>query len=94
MRGKRQFSAISYVWIETFLEEALGLVKVKARLYVNFFALRKYDFLDSFLFCFFFLPTTCTHTHDPHSHPRPTTSTHYPRPTTFSYTQVEVTSGG
>ena len=23
----------------------------------------------------------------PHPHPRPTTSTHYPRPTTFSYTQ-------
>ena len=49
---KRQFWAISYVWIEAFLEEALGLVKVKARLYVNFFTLRKYDFLDSFLFCF------------------------------------------
>ena len=66
VRGKRQFWAISYVWIETFLEEALGLVKVKARLYVNFFALRKYYFLDSFLFCFFFS------THDMYAHPRPT----------------------
>ena len=36
-------------------------------------------------FSYFFLPTTFTHTHDPH--PRPTTSTHNPRPTTFSYTQ-------
>ena len=30
-----------------------------------------------------FLPGTFNY---PHPHPRPTTSTHYPRPTTFSYT--------
>ena len=51
---KGQFWATSYVWIEAFLEEALGLVQVKARLYVNLLAFRKYDFLDSFLFCFVF----------------------------------------
>ena len=50
-----------------------------------------YNFsLFIFLILIFFLPTTFTntHTHDPH--PRPTTSTHYPRPTTFSYTRHEL----
>ena len=37
----------------------------------------------------FFLPTTFTHTHTHEPHPRPKTSTHYPRPTTFSYTLLE-----
>ena len=41
-------------------------------------------------FLHFFYPRNLStpmhiHTHDPH--PRPTTSTHYPRPTTFSYTR-------
>ena len=30
-------------------------------------------------------------THDIYPHPRPTTSTHYPRPTTFSYTLIYAT---
>ena len=48
------------------------------------------------IFKFFFflenliLPTTFTHTHTHDPHPRPTTSTHYPRPTTFSYTREAV----
>ena len=33
-----------------------------------------------------FFPYFFTHDIYPHPHPRPTTSTHYPRPTTFSYT--------
>ena len=39
-------------------------------------------------FSILFLPTTFTHTHTHDPHPRPTTSTHYPRPTTFSYTRL------
>ena len=57
-REKGQFLGISYFWIDV-----LGLLPyegttfiptfhVKARLYVNFIALRKYNFLDYFLFCF------------------------------------------
>ena len=58
-RGKGQCLGISYFWIE-----ALGLnyltkepssfptFQVKARLYVNFIAVRKYSFLDYFLFYF------------------------------------------
>ena len=65
-REKGQFWGISYFWIEVFLKEVLGLFRsltlrrnhlhstfqVKARLYVNFIAVLKYNFLDSFLFCF------------------------------------------
>ena len=40
------------------------------------------------IFSLLFLPTTFTHTHTHDPHPRPTTSTHYPRPTTFSYTRI------
>ena len=36
--------------------------------------------------CFFFFYTFFTHDIYPHPHSRPTTSTHYPRPTTFSTT--------
>ena len=50
--------------------------------------------LLSFLsfFSLLFLPTTFTHTHTHDPHPRSTTSTHYPRPTTFSYTLKIYTS--
>ena len=65
-KEKGQFWGISYFWIEVFLKEVLGLFRsltlrrnhlrstfqVKARLYVNFIAVRKYNFLSSFLFCF------------------------------------------
>ena len=59
-RGKGQFLGISYFWIEV-----LGLnyltkeppsfltFQVKARLYVNFIAVPKYNFLDSFSCCCF-----------------------------------------
>ena len=65
-REKGQFLGISYFWIEVFLKEVLGLssyltkepasfptFQVKAKLYVNFIAVRKYNFLDSLfgLFC-------------------------------------------
>jgi len=33
-------------------EKGQGTFQVKARLYVNFIAVRKYNFLDSFLCCF------------------------------------------
>ena len=55
---------------------------------LHFFSIYYYYFFISFFYTFF--------THDiyphphPHPHPRPTTSTHYPRPTTFSYTQYFV----
>ena len=61
-RGKGQFLGISYFWIEV-----LGLnyltkeppsfltFQVKARLYVNFIAVPKYSFLDSFFCCCFFV---------------------------------------
>ena len=60
---KGQFWAISYFWIEVFLNEVLGLQGyegttfmptfcVKARLHVNFIAVRKYTFsIPFFLFC-------------------------------------------
>ena len=58
-REKGQFLGISHFWIEV-----LGLLpyegtpsfptfQVKARLYVNFIAVPKYSFLDSFLCCCF-----------------------------------------
>ena len=43
-------------------------------------------YLITFFYHFFFCHTFFTHDIYPHPHPRPTTSTHYPRPTTFSYT--------
>ena len=58
-RGKGQFLGISYFWIEV-----LGLnyltketpsfltFQVKARLFVNIIAVREYNLLNSFLFCF------------------------------------------
>ena len=59
-REKGQFLVISYFWIEV-----LGLLpyegttfianktfQLKARLYLNFIAVRKYNFLDYFLFSF------------------------------------------
>ena len=50
---------------------------------IQFFSIYDYYFLS--FFSILFLPTTFNY---PHPHPRPTTSTHYPRPTTFSYTHV------
>ena len=47
---------------------------------VQFFSIYYYYYFLSFLPYFF------THDIYPHRHPRSTTSTHYPRPTTFSYT--------
>ena len=58
-RGKRQFLGISYFWIEvlglnylTKEPPSFPTFQVKARLYVNFIAVRKYSFLDYFLFYF------------------------------------------
>ena len=46
-----------------------------------------YFFFELLYFITFFFQTFFfTHEIYPHPHPRPTTSTHYPRPTTFSYT--------
>ena len=49
-------------------------------------------FSNKFLFCLFFF-LYLFFTHDIHPLPRPTltTHTHYPRPTTFSYTQFKTT---
>ena len=44
-----------------------------------------YFFSITLLYHIFFY-TFLTHDIYPHPHPRPTTSTHFPRPTTFSYT--------
>ena len=58
-REKGQFLGISYFWIEvlglnylTKEPPSFPTFQVKARLYVNFIAVRKYNFLDYFLFCF------------------------------------------
>ena len=58
-REKGQFSGISYFWIEvlglnylTKEPPSFPTFQVKARLYVNFIAVRKYSFLDYFLFYF------------------------------------------
>ena len=57
-REKGQFLGISYFWIDvlglnylTKEPPSFPTFQVKARLYVNFIAARKYNFLDSFLFC-------------------------------------------
>ena len=47
-----------------------------------FFCFNNFFTLSLFFYSFF------THDIHPHPHPRPTTSTHYPRPTTFSYTPL------
>ena len=53
---KGQFWGISYFWIEVFFKEVLGLTpNISSQgetIYVNIIAVRKYNFLDSFLFCF------------------------------------------
>ena len=58
-REKGQFLGISYFWIDvlglnylTKEPPSFPTFQVKARLYVNFIAVRKYNFLDYFLFCF------------------------------------------
>ena len=55
-REKGQFWGISYFWIEVFFKEVLGLTpNISSQgetIYVNIIAVRKYNFLDSFLFCF------------------------------------------
>ena len=56
---KEQIWPISYLWIRSLNLRRNHLhtnLQVKARLYVNFNALRKYDFLDTF-FLFFFAVT-------------------------------------
>ena len=55
-----------------------------------------HEFYNFLLFIFLFFRKTFFFTHDiyPHPHPRPTTSTHYPRPTTFSYTRLADVRGG
>ena len=58
-RERGQFLGISYFWIEvlglnylTKEPPSFPTFQVKARLYVNFIAVRKYNCLDYFLFCF------------------------------------------
>ena len=60
-KGKGQFLGISHFWLEVLgllpYEEPPSLssfptFQIKGRLYVNFFAIRKYNFLNYFLFCF------------------------------------------
>ena len=58
-REKGQFLDISYFWMEVLGQSYLTkeppsfpTFRVKARLYVNFIAVRKCKILDSFLFCF------------------------------------------
>ena len=57
-RGKGQFLCISYFWIEvlglnylTKEPPSFPTFQVKARLYVNFIAVPKHSFLDSFFCC-------------------------------------------
>ena len=47
-----------------------------------------HEFYNFLPFDFFLENLFFTHDIYPHPHPRPTTSTHYPRPTTCSYTQI------
>ena len=66
-REKGQFLGISYFWIEvlglnylTKEPPSFPTFQVKARLYVNFIVVRKYNFLDYFLFCFVYKLFTVT----------------------------------
>ena len=70
------------------LWEGIGLVCTRRFLFHKFYNFLLFNFLILIFFGIFFLPTTFTHTHN--HDPRPTTSTHYPRPTTFSYTRVYI----
>ena len=54
---------------------------------LQFFSIYYYYYYLFIIFSLLFLPTTFTHTHTHDPQPRPMTSTHYPRPTTFSYTR-------
>ena len=64
-RKKGEFLGISYFWMEVFIfgqkfwvpyltkePPFFPTFQVKARLFVNFIAVRKYNLLDSFSFCF------------------------------------------
>ena len=71
-RGKGQFLGISYFWIDviglnylTKEPPSFLTFQVKARLYVNFIAVRKYNFLDSFWFCFAYKIFAVTNQHIP-----------------------------
>ena len=70
------------------LWEGIGLVCTRRFSFHKFYNFLIFNFLILIFFGIFFLPTTFTHTHN--HDPRPTTSTHYPRPTTFSYTRVYI----
>ena len=57
-----------------------------SQIFYNFFLFISFISI-TLLYHFFsilFLPTTFTHSHTHDQHPRPTTSTHDPQPTTFS----------
>ena len=82
-KEKGQFWGISYFWIEVFLKEVLGLFRsltlrrnhlhstfqVKARLYVNFIAVRKYNFskFSRFFFVLFCVQNLCCNDSKYHS---------------------------
>ena len=59
-----------------------GIVRGDFR-FMNF---TTFCYLFFLLLIFFWKTFFFTHDIYPHPHPRPTTSTHYPQPTTFSYT--------
>ena len=68
------------------LWEGIGLVCTRRFSFHKFYNFLLFNFLILIFFgIFFFTPDIY-----PHPHPRPTTSTHYPRPTTFSYTRVYI----
>ena len=56
---------------------------------IFFFFFFFFNYFTLSFFLHFFLPRTFTHTHTHDPHPRPMTSTHDPRPTTFSYTPAK-----
>ena len=70
------------------LWEGIGLVCTRRFSFHKFYNFLLFNFLILIFFGIFFLPTTFTHTHN--HDPRPTTSTHYPLPTKFSYTRVYI----
>ena len=61
------------------LWEGIGLVCTRRFSFHKFYNFLLFNFLILNILEIFFYP-----------HPRPTTSTHYPRPTTFSYTRVYI----
>ena len=98
MKGKkRNFSYVvkgdpSPTWLRRYQEQDEEEAAKKAikesevfvsKIFYNFFPFIFFQLLYFIVFSILLLPTTFTHTHT-HTHdPRPTTSTHYPRPTNF-----------